>query len=117
MRLDARAGGMAEVDADVEALGFHDGGEGVLAAADEFQEVAEFLVREAVEIRGLLVGNDHQMAAGVGIFVQDGEAGAVAGDDEVGLVGVAAGDFREDGGVRGRRFRGQDVLNPPRGAK
>ncbi len=32
--LNAGAGGAAKVDADVEAVGFHDGGERVLAAAD-----------------------------------------------------------------------------------
>jgi hypothetical protein len=111
--LDARAGDLAKIEADVEPLRFHDGGEGVLAATKQFHQVGEFFVGQAVEIGGLLVGDDHQMPAGVGIFVQHGEAGAVARDDEIGVVVAGLRDLRKDGGVRGGGFWGENVLNPP----
>jgi hypothetical protein len=88
---DAGAGDAAEVEADVEAVGFHDLGEGVLAAAGEDHEVGEFRFGEVVEVRGLTVRDDEEMAAVVGIGIEQREAGAIAGDDMVGDVVVRPG--------------------------
>ncbi len=41
----------------------------------QFHEVGQFAIGEAVEIGGLLIGDDHEVAAGVGISIEDGVAG------------------------------------------
>ena len=50
----------AEVDADVEAVGFHHLRERVLAAAGELHQIGQFLVGQTVQVGRLLVGHDHR---------------------------------------------------------
>jgi hypothetical protein len=110
---DSGASDAAEVDADVEAVGFHDLGEGILTPAGKDHEVGEFGFGEVVEVRGLTVRDDEEMAAVVGIGIEKCEAGSIAGDDMVGDIVIGLGDAREEGGVARRGFGGEDVLDSP----
>jgi hypothetical protein len=114
MFLDACARCAAEIDADVEAVGFHDGREGILAAANEFHEVGEFVVGKAVKVSGLFIRHDHKMTAHIGKAVEERVTGAVAGDDEIGFVIAGLGDLSEKGHARRRWFGGGDVFDSPR---
>ena len=93
--------------------GFITLGQRVLAAPREFHQVREFLLGQPVQIGRLSVRHDHQMAAGIGIGVEQSIAGAVARDDVIGLVIVGLGDAREQALSRLGLGR-QDIFNPPR---
>lgn len=114
---DAGAGNLAEIDADIESLGFHDGSDGVLAASQELHEFEEFLIVEIVPIGGLPVRNDHEMAAVVRVCVEEGVAGAAPGDDVIGFVIGRLGDAGEERLIADGRLGAQDVVDAPRGVE
>lgn len=93
---NAGTGDFAEVDADIEAIGFHDFGQGILTTTRELQEIGHFVVCEAIQVGNLFVGHGHQVAAGVGVGVEQGETGAVTEDDKIGFVIVGLGDLSEE---------------------
>lgn len=109
---DARPGDFAQVDADVEAIGLHDFGQGVLTTARQLQQVGHFFVSEAIQVGNLFVGYGHQVAAGVGIGVEKGETGAITKNDEIGFVIVGLGDLSEEAFGCGD-FGREDVFDSP----
>ena len=111
---NARAGDFAEVDAHVKAIRLHHGGKRGHAAAGELPQVQQFLIGKAVQIRHFLVGNDHQMAAIVGITVQHGVAGAVARDHEIGNVIGRARNAAENALLQFRQPDCSVVFDAPR---
>ena len=78
-----------------------------------FSRSVDFLVRQAVQVGRLFVRHDHEMAAGIGVGVEQRVAGAVARDDVIGLVIAGLGDAREEA-LGERRFGRQDIFDPPR---
>jgi hypothetical protein len=113
---NSRASNFAEVDADVEAVGFHELGEGVLATASEFHQIGHLFVGEAIHVTDLFVGNDHQVAASVGVSVEQSVTSAVASDDKVGFVIVGLGDLGEQA-FGGGGFWGENVFDSPWGVE
>ena len=79
----ARAGGGAEVEADIEALWLHRLAESPGHAIHQGPEVGGLLVGECREVVHLAVGADHEVAKVVGKAVEDGEGGFGAGEDKV----------------------------------
>lgn len=110
---DARARRAAQIEADVETFGLHHLRQGVLATADKLHEAGQFLVRKAVQIKNLLVGDDHQMAASIGEFIEQRVARAVARDDEIRNIVIGLGDLGEQGHARGRGLGSDDVMDSP----
>ena len=110
---NARAGNLAQIDADVEAVGFHHRRQRVDATARELPQIRQFLLRQAVQVGDLFVRHDQQMSAVVGIGIEQGETGAVAHDDAVRLVVIGLRDAGEQAGVELWLGR-EDVFNPPR---
>ena len=122
---DACAGALADVEADVVALGVHGEGEGLLAEGEEFHDLGAFIGGEFDGGWGVAIGGDEQVAVDVGEFVEHEEAEGGAGEDEVGLVlfgvlggfaeeavGWAVGDgfdvFESPGGVEELGHEGED---------
>ncbi|MEY2465945.1 MAG: hypothetical protein QOD03_466, partial [Verrucomicrobiota bacterium] len=116
MFVNARTRAFTEVNADVEAIRIHHMGQSILASPRELHQVGEFFFGEVVQRIGLLVGNDHQMAAGVRIFIKQRKTGAVADDDIVGFVIGRLGNAREHAFVE-RGFGRQDIFDTPRGVQ
>jgi len=110
---DARARDFAEVDAHVESVRLHHGGERGEAAARELPQIRELLVRQALQVGDFLVRHGHQMPADVGITVQQREARAVAHDDQIFLVVGRLRDAREQTFCEFRLGR-QNVFDAPR---
>ncbi|MFM1944802.1 MAG: hypothetical protein RI897_3784 [Verrucomicrobiota bacterium] len=110
---DACSGALAEVEADVEALGFHDLAQCFLTGLGKAHEVEHFIVSQVGEVGALPIGDDEQVTAGVGVGIEERVAGATAGDDEVGFIFVGLADGGEEGVVLRGGFGGEDVLDSP----
>ena len=111
---DARAGGAAEIDSDVESVRLHHLGQGILAAPGQFDQIAQLLLRQPVQIGRSGVRHDEQMSAIVGIAIEHGETSAFAHDDIIGDIIAGLGDALEKPGRSGGRFGSQNVGNSPR---
>ena len=97
MRVDAGAGGRAEVDADVEAVGMERALQTFDRPGDQIVEFKRFLAREAAQVGGVAVGDDHQVSRAVRVGIEDDEAGRAAVDDEVlFVVAAVSGKGAED---------------------
>jgi hypothetical protein len=110
---DAAAGGGAEVEADVNPVGFEDGFKELLAEDDFFHEIGAFGGGELEEVVDLAEGDGEQVAGIVGKAVENevGKWGPV--DDEGSAVIAKDGQFGErslEGGGIARCF---DVFHAP----
>ena len=110
---DARAGDLAEIDAEVETIGLHHLRQCVDAAAGELPQIRQFRFGQAIQVGDLFVRHDQQMSAVVGIGVEQCEARAVAHNDTVRFVVIGLGDAGEQAGIE-LRFGRQDVFDAPR---
>ena len=104
-------GGAADVIADIEAVGahilFHDaeGGGG------EVGDVGMFFGGELFEVGDVAVGDDHEVAAIVGVAVHDDGGGAAAFEQEVVAVGRLLKNTAEEAAVG---FGLLNVVDAPR---
>src|SRR5919107_4679221 len=96
---DARARGLAEVHAEVEAVRAVDFGEYALGALRQLHQLVRGLFGQAVEVGRVLEGDDHEVAAGVWVDVEDDEVEPGALEDEGRLVVAQRGQRAEDAGV------------------
>ena len=117
MPWNAGAGRMAEVQADVEAVGIHDRLERANAAARHQRQFRKRRFVQVVQIGGFLVGRHQQVPAVVGVAVQENEAVPIAVNDEVADVVLASGDAGKQRLIAGRRLGRQNIINPPRGVE
>ena len=72
---EAGAGGSAEVVAEVEAVGVHGGFHDAEGGGGELMDVGLFLGGEFFEVGEVAVGDDHEVAAVVGVAVHDDGGG------------------------------------------
>lgn len=111
---DAGSGHPAEVESDIESIGAQGLAQGIHAAAGQLHQFEHFVVGEIGEVGDLAVGNDHEMAAVVGVIIEQGIARPAAGEHEVGFVLGGFGDLSEHRGLVGGCFGGADILDAPR---
>lgn len=113
---DAGAGGFAEVDADVEAVGLEGFLEEPLGFDGGVHEACAFFVVEVFQVGDFSEGEDEEVAGVVGVAVHEDEGAWLAGDDEGGLVVFEHGEGGEGASLGGRLLLG-DVLHSPVGVK
>lgn len=85
---DARACGVADVEADVEAVGLEGTGENVFPADNGVHEVGTLAGGEVGEAGNFAVGDDEEVPGVVGEFVQQDRTMGAAAKDEGGAVVV-----------------------------
>jgi hypothetical protein len=113
---DAGTGAFAEVEADVEALGFDRGAEKLLGVFGEVPKFEFFAFDEHGEVGDFPVRDDHHVADGVRVAVHDEEGVFATGDDEVGGVIGGLGGVEEEIGS-GAGFEVLDAPWGPEGGK
>ena len=114
---DAGTGAVADVEAEVEALGVHGAGEDFLAVDEEVHDLGAFIGGTFFEGGDVAVGGDEEVAVDVGVFVEHEEAVGGTADDEGG--GVAFGGFGggAEEAVFGAVGDGFDVVEAPGGVE
>lgn len=116
--LDAAAGdGAAEVEAEVEGVGFQRSGEEALGEGKFLEEVGTLGGGEVVEIGNLPERDGEQVAGVIGEAIEDQVGQRAAVDNERGAVVTEGGQFREGAFHRGRITRRFDVVHAPVGVK
>jgi hypothetical protein len=80
---DAGSGDGADVDAEIEALGFDDFAEEGLGEESQPPKLENFGWLEFFESGDFPVGTGHEVAAGVRVFVENEEGGIGPGDNKV----------------------------------
>lgn len=102
---DACAGGAALVDADVDALGRQRALHEVGREFGEHPELRALLWRVVQERGARFTQGDQEVAVGVGVLIEQDEAGCGAEDDVVLLVVLGCEEVVEEEGVGGWRQR------------
>src|SRR5439155_4105318 len=93
---DAGAGGTAQVQADVEAVGAHRRLGGGDHALHQVEGVARLFWRQILDLAHVPEGGHHRVARVVGEQVHDGEAQGRAPEDEAGFVVALGGKVAEE---------------------
>ena len=112
MRRDARAGGLAEVQAHVEARRAHHLLQHGLTADEQVHHLGALRGGEFGQFADLAVRQHHQMAGIVRRIIEDDEAVRAAVQDQIGLVIIARKQGRERAAGAGL-LAGADVLDAP----
>ena len=93
---DSGTAGARQVHAQVHAIGFVVGAEGAFDALGELHHFGERFGIGAGEIADMSVRNDHDVAGGVGVTIEDDEDFFAAIDDESIFIVSAGGGAAED---------------------
>lgn len=77
-----------KVDADVVALRIHRPPKTTNRLAERQHEVGQLVRDETIEIGGVGIGHDHQMAGVIGKLVKDDESSSTTPEDEIVTIGL-----------------------------
>ena len=111
---DSSSPGRADVESDIKSIGVESGlnpGDGV---SDELVDFEEFSVGKIREVRGVLIGSDHEVTACVGVAVKYDKGMFSAVEDKVFAVVGLGGKIDENTAGLVGRVCGFDVIESPR---